>query len=40
MNYQVVPLAEDAGDTGTCPYKPCPKQVFAHYMVYIEIILE
>jgi len=35
MNLQVVPLIEDTGAQGTCPYAVCKKQVFAHYMVNI-----
>lgn len=33
MNPQVIPLIEDTGAQGTCPYAVCNKQVFAHYMV-------
>lgn len=36
MNPQVVPLVEDTGAVGACPYAICAKQVFAHYMVRVN----
>jgi len=38
MNYQVVELKADTGNQGTCPYRVCKKQVFAHYMVDINLL--